>query len=183
VSEPALEVRHSGDVESVLFRGRPLRLRELRATDRAGIEALLAQVAPPDLQMRFFGLFHRVPPALLDELMRIEPAQCLTVAAVRDSDSRDDVAEILAVARAHRTAGACAEAALLVRSDLKGEGLGSMLLGTLIAQCRDWGLSRIMAEVMRRNSRMLRLAKKYGFRCESVHEDTCQLVLDLTSHV
>jgi acetyltransferase len=66
-----------------------------------------------------------------------------------------------------------------VRSDLKGEGLGSMLLGTLIARCRDWGVPRIVAEVMRRNSRMLRLAKKYGFRCERAHEDTCQLVLDL----
>ena len=179
MSEPALELHHSGDAKPVLFRGRLLWLRELRATDRAGIEALLAQVAPPDLQMRFFGLFHRVPPALLDELMRIEPAQRLTVAAVRNSDSRNDATEILGVARAHRTAGGCAEAALLVRSDLKGEGLGSMLLGTLIARCRDWGVPRILAEIMRRNTRMLRLAKKYGFRGEGVHEDTCRLMLDL----
>jgi acetyltransferase len=179
MSEPTLAVHHSGDAEPVLFQGRLLWLRGLRATDRAGIEALLAQVAPPDLQMRFFGVFHRVPPALLDHLMRIESARRLTVAAVRDSDSGNDAAEILGVARAHRSVGSCAEAALLVRSDLKGEGLGSMLLGTLIARCRDWGVPRIVAEVMRRNSRMLRLAKKYGFRCERAHEDTCQLVLDL----
>jgi acetyltransferase len=175
-------VHHSGNAQPAFFRGRPLWLRELRANDRARIQALLAQVAAPDLQMRFFGLFHRVPPALLDHLMRIDPAQRVTVAAVRESGCRNDAAEILGVARAHRTAGDSAEAALLVRSDLKGEGLGSMLLGSLIARCRDWGVARIMAEVIRRNSRMLRLAKKYGFRCESVHEDTCQLVLDLNSY-
>src|ERR1700758_366022 len=117
-------LHHSADAEPAFFRGRPLWLRELRANDRTRIEALLAQVAPPDLQMRFFGVFHRVPPALLDQLMRIDPAQRVTVAAVYESGRRNDAAEILGVARAHRTVGDRAEAALLVRSDLKGEGLG-----------------------------------------------------------
>ena len=175
-------VHHSGNAEPAFFQGRPLRLRELQANDRARIEALLAQVAAPDLQMRFFSVFHRVPPALLDHLTCIDPAQRVTVAAVREGGCRKDAAEILGVARAHRTASDSAEAALLVRSDLKGEGLGSILLGSLIARCRDWGVSRLMAEVMRRNSHMLGLSRKYGFRCESVHDDTCQLVLDLNSH-
>ncbi len=167
--------------EPASFQGRHVRLRELQANDRAGIEALLAQVSPRDLQMRFFGLFQGVPPALLDQLLRIDPAQALTVAAVRHSAPGLDRAEILGVARAHRIAAASAEAALLVRSDLKGAGLGSMLLGGLIVRCLAWGVSRLVAEVMWCNSRMLRLAKKHGFRCESMHEDTCQLVLDLNS--
>lgn len=164
-----------------LFRGQPLCLRELCANDRIRIEALLAQTAAADLHMRFFGLFHGVPPALLDQLMRVDPARRLTVAAVREGGCGHDAPEILGVARAHRIVDETAEAALLVRSDLKGKGLGSMLLASLIARCRNWGVSQIIAEVMRHNSRMLRLAQKYGFRCESVHENSCQLVLDLTS--
>jgi hypothetical protein len=39
----------------------------------------------------------------------------------------------------------------------------------------------MIIEVMRRNSRMLRLAKKYGFRCDGVQDDTCHLVLDLSA--
>ena len=47
------------------------------------------------------------------------------------------------------------EAALLVRSDLKGQGLGSLLLSSLIARCHERGISRQVAEVLQCNSRML----------------------------
>jgi len=172
---------HTDQAESAVFQGGRLRLRALQANDRTRIEALLAQVAPQDLQLRFFGLFQRVPPALLAHLMLIDPAQRLTVAAVRDGRCAIDDVEILGVARAHRIGPDSAEAALLVRSDLKGQGLGSMLLGRLIARCRDWGVSRIVAEAMRCNRRMLHLAQKHGFRCDRMHADTCELVLDLNS--
>ena len=181
MSQSALEApQHAAQAEQVLFQGQTLRLRELRASDRARIEALLAHATRTDLQMRFFAPFKRVPPALLDQLMRVDPAERLTVAAVREHGADSEAGEILGVARAHRTVAGNAEAALLVRSDLKGAGLGSLLLGRLIARCRDWGVSRISAEVLPHNGRMLNLAKKYGFRCQNPHEDPCQLVLDIT---
>jgi acetyltransferase len=108
-------------VGSVRLRGRPLWLRELQADDRVRVEALLAQVAASDLQMRFFSALRPLPPQLIDHLMRIDPTQRLTVAAVLGSSHGDADAEIVAVARAHRTVGESAEAALLVRSDLKGQ--------------------------------------------------------------
>ncbi|MBV8307494.1 MAG: GNAT family N-acetyltransferase [Gammaproteobacteria bacterium] len=172
----------AGPAAAACFQGRAVCLRELQASDRDRIQALLSQVDPSDLQMRFFGLFREVPRTLLDQLMRVDPAERLTVAAVREHGVDNHPAEILGVARAHRTAADSAEAALLVRSDLKGAGLGSLLLGRLIAQCRNWGLSRISAEVLPDNSRMLHLAKRYGFRCESLQEDHCHLVLELGQH-
>ena len=177
-----MRAHDSTEMENACFRGQPLRLRQLRASDRPHIEALLTHVTAADLRMRFFGQFHRVPPALLDQLTRVDPAQRLTVAAVRYGGRGEESAEILGVARAHRTAEESAEVALLVRSDLKGEGLGSMLLGGLIARCRRWGISRLCAEVMESNTRMLRLARRYGFHRETSDQETCQLVLDLQAH-
>jgi len=129
--------------------------------------------------MRFFAALRRIPPSLLDQLTQIDPTQRVTVAAVLGTSADDANAEIIGVARAHRVEGATAEAALLVRSDLKGQGLGSLLLSRLITRCRERGISRLIAEVMRRNDRMLRLAQKYGFRYKFVEYDTCHLVLDL----
>ena len=50
--------------------------------------------------------------------------------------------------------------------------MGSLLLRRLITRCRERGIARLIAEVMRRNGRMLRLAQKYGFLYESVGDVT-----------
>jgi acetyltransferase len=170
----------SGD-ECIRFRGRTVRLRELQANDRSRIETLLGQVAATDIQMRFFSALRRVPAELLDQLMRVDPTQRVTVAAVLESDGGTDDAQILGVARAHRTVGDTAEVALLVRSDLKGQGLGTILLGRLIVRCREWGILHLVADVMRSNSRMLRLAETYCFRRELVQDDICRIALDLSA--
>ena len=168
--------------ELVVFRGRALWLRQLETEDRASIEALLARTEVQDLHMRFFAAFHRVPPELLDELMRIDRAGRVTLVAAHTG--RGDP-EILAVARAHLLAdgdaakGVSAEVAMLVRSDLKGIGLGTLLLGRLIARCRERGISRLLADVLLDNARMLRLAEKFGFHRAHSEFGTVRLVLAL----
>jgi acetyltransferase len=168
------------EAQALRFRGRPLSVRELQADDRDRLEAMLTRVTGPDLQMRFFAALSRVPPALLDRLLRTDPTTGITAAAVLESSCSSGGCEILAVARADRTAERSAEAALLVRSDLKGLGLGTLLLGRLIARCRERGITRLIAEVLRPNGRMLRLARKFGFRCEKTDFYAYHLVLDLT---
>ena len=167
------------DTESLHFGAQPLCLRELRADDRPRLESLLTQLSPLDLRMRFFAATGRVPPGVLDQLMHIDPAQRVTVASVLGGGPGDTQGEMIGVARAHRVTAGVAEAALLVRSDLKRHGLGSLLLGRLIARCRQRGISRLIAEVLRCNSAMLHLARQHGFHCTSIEEQVCHLVLDL----
>ena len=91
-------------------------------------------------------------------------------------------APILALAHAHaHPRGETAEIALLVRSDLKGIGFGSLLLDRLIRHCRNHGVARLEADVLRQNARMLRLARKYGFRKQAAEGGTVRLALELTS--
>jgi acetyltransferase len=80
---------------------------------------------------------------------------------------------------ARTSADATAELALLVRSNLKGLGLGSALLARLIGHCRNRGTSLLVAEVLQQNARMLKLAKRFGFRRQDAQFGTVRLVLEL----
>jgi acetyltransferase len=56
-----------------------------------------------------------------------------------------------------------AEFGIIVRSDLKGTGLGRMLMEKLIRTQREHGTQRLVATVLEENRRMLALAKELGF--------------------
>jgi GNAT superfamily N-acetyltransferase len=171
----------SEGAEMIEFRGRPVYLRRLHAEDRPLIEEFLARIDSEDLRMRFFGGFRAVSPALLDHLLRVDDLERLALVAIgTDGCGRR---EVLAVGRAHTSADATtAELALLVRSNLKGLGLGAALLAGLIAYCRSRGISQLLAEVLQQNARMLRLAKRFGFRRQDAQFGTVRLVLELNQH-
>jgi acetyltransferase len=72
--------------------------------------------------------------------------------------------EIVAVARLIRLRGSRdAEFALLVSDVLQGQGLGHALLSRLFEVGRDWGLERIVAEILPDNAAMRRVCKELGF--------------------
>ena len=64
-----------------------------------------------------------------------------------------------------------AEFSVLVRSDLKGLGLGRRLLEKLIAYTRDHGLKRLNGITMPNNRGMVTLARKLGFDVDIQMED------------
>jgi len=59
-----------------------------------------------------------------------------------------------------------AEFGIVVRSDLKGGGLGERLMRKLIAHLRQRGTQRLVATVLSENERMLELARELGFEFE-----------------
>ena len=109
--------------------------------------------------------------------MRIDRDRRITMVAI--GTAANDRREILAVARAYASTDGTAELALLVRSDLKGKRLGSLLLERLIARCRRRGLRGLTAVVLQGNTRMLRLAAKHGFRREPSDFGVTNLALEL----
>jgi GNAT superfamily N-acetyltransferase len=73
-----------------------------------------------------------------------------------------------------------AEFAVIVRSDLKGQGLGPVLMTKLIDYSRSRGTREIVGEALSHNSRVLNLVTKLGFDVKPMSEDgTMQLHLDL----
>ncbi len=73
-----------------------------------------------------------------------------------------------------------AEFAVTVRSDLKGHGLGQILMEKLIDYCRRRGTRAIVGEALPQNTRLLRLVKKLGFVvAQNPADDTMHLRLPL----
>ena len=73
-----------------------------------------------------------------------------------------------------------AEFAVLVRSDLKGRGLGYALMTELLAYARKRGLATIFGDVLRENSTMLQLATELGFVMKpSPNPQIVEITLDL----
>ena len=68
-----------------------------------------------------------------------------------------------------------------MRSELKGTGLGRLLMDKLITYLRANGTQQLVATVLRENARMLELATELGFRDAAVQPEfaTRDIVLDL----
>jgi acetyltransferase len=72
--------------------------------------------------------------------------------------------QTLAVARAVADPdNVCAEFAIIVRSDLKGRGLGAVLLKKLIDYLRSRGTREVVGEALSDNERLLGLVSRFGF--------------------
>ena len=72
-----------------------------------------------------------------------------------------------------------AEIALLVLDGLQGRGLGSELLRRLIESAREQKITQIEGEMLRDNTAMQKLMKKFGFRQRLIDPGCVRAVLEL----
>ena len=164
--------------ETVDFRGRRLLLRPIRPEDFPQHRAFLARVTPDDLRTRFFRLMRELPDLDLAHLTQIDYEREMAFIAVAPDGTGGT--ETLGVARAHADANNNeAEFAVLVRSDLKRLGIGSLLMRKLIAYCRARGTRTLVGEVLCNNGAMIEFAQSLGFRVTDRNLDVVQMALDL----
>ena len=163
---------------TIEFEGRSLLLRPIRPEDRPRHETFLAKNTPADMHARFFRMVRQLPASEMARFTQIDYEREMAFIAVGENEQ--GVEETLGVARAHADPDNVeAEFAIIVRSDLKGKGLGSALLMKLIDYCRQRGTQRLIGEAFADNDRMLKLARECGFRVTGRHEGIVDLALDL----
>ena len=166
--------------ETVDWHGETLELRPIRPEDTAAHQAFVAQLEPQDLRLRFFSSRRELPRSELARLTQIDYAREMAFIAVGRAGSPQS--QTLGVVRA-----VCdpdnidAEFAIIVRSDLKGHGLGDLLLAKMIAYLAGRGTSRMVGDVLRDNRPMRELARRHGFHEEGSETDAqaLRLVLEL----
>jgi RimJ/RimL family protein N-acetyltransferase len=142
-------------------------VRPIGPDDDLLIRDLLAHVSKEDLRLRFFDSIKEFSPQFIARLTDLDYARAMAFVAF-DEVSR----EALGVVRLHtdssREAG---EYAVLLRSDLKGRGLGWTLMQLIIEYAKSQGLSRIYGQILQENSVMLKMCRELGFKVTTNAED------------
>jgi acetyltransferase len=149
-------------VESRPWQGRTLTLRPIRPEDEAQHLAFLARLSPEDVRLRVFYSRRSIEHSELARLTQIDYEREMAFIATAPVDAADE--ETLGVARAIGDPdNDSAEFGVIVRSDIKGGGLGEMLMRKLIQHFRARGTRRLVGTVLQENTRMLQLARDLGF--------------------
>jgi acetyltransferase len=160
------------------WQGQPLLLRPIRPDDAAAHIAFFGRLDPDDVRLRMFVRVRELDPAQLARFTQIDYDREMAFIATRTAT--DGSAETLGVARAVADPdNAKAEFAVIVRSDLKGQGLGTLLMRALVGYCRARGVGELTGEVLVENTRMLRLAANFGFMRTAIDRDGLCLRLPL----
>ena len=64
-----------------------------------------------------------------------------------------------------------------IPGDLKGQGLGRLLLEKLIRYCRERGIGELRGSVLLENTAMLRLAHSLGFRVRGTEQNVAEIAV------
>ncbi|MDE1335380.1 bifunctional acetate--CoA ligase family protein/GNAT family N-acetyltransferase [Vibrio aestuarianus] len=153
-------------------------LRPILPEDEPQHAEFIHNVSKEDLYKRFFSDVGEFNHEALANFTQIDYDREMAFVAVDNSDGE---AKIIGVSRALiNPENTDAEFAILIRSDLKGKGLGKILLQKVIDYCRLKGTVQISGMTMPTNRGMLTLAQKLGFEVDIHFEDgTADMVLVL----
>ena len=158
-------------VESAQLRdGRPITLRPIRPEDEPQHLAFVQRLTPEDIRMRVFHSRRSIEHSELARLTQIDYER--EMAFIATAPGPDGQEETLGSVR-----GICdpdnieAEFAIIIRSDLKGQGLGWTLMDKLLRYLRANGTQRVVGTVLKENRGMLVLGERLGFSIRRHPED------------
>jgi acetyltransferase len=151
-------------------------LRPIRPDDAPALQRAYAKMDARDKRARLFASV----PALTDQVA----AQFCTIGEARELclvlEADDQPGEILGGGRLMgEPSGRAAEFAISLRSDLKGRGLGRVLLTTLLDLAPTMGFEVIRGSILADNAAMLALAEKLGFHVRRDPDDSSLVKAEL----
>ena len=171
-NESRLAIRpypHTLEERIAMKNGESCLVRPILPEDEPLLQRFIAQVTKEDLYYRYFSEINEFTHEDLANMTQIDYDREMAFVAIR---TQQDAQEIIGVTRAISDAdNSDAEFSILVRSDLKGLGLGRKLLEKMIVYTRIHGLAQLNGITMPHNQGMIALAKKLGFSVDVQLED------------
>jgi acetyltransferase len=151
--------------------------RPIRPEDEPLIHEFLKHVTMQDLRLRFFAPMKEFTHEFIARLTQLDYARAMAFVAFEEGSN-----EVIGVVRIHSDSiYESGEYAILLRSDLKGRGLGWALMQMMIEYARSEGLKTVSGEVLAENTVMLAVCRNLGFEVKAdPHEHgVCNVKLKL----
>jgi acetyltransferase len=152
-------------------------VRPIRPEDEPLIHEFLRHVTMQDLRLRFFAPMKEFTHPFIARLTQLDYARAMAFVAFDEATN-----ELVGVVRIHSDSiYETGEYAILLRSDLKGRGLGWALMQLIIEYARSEGLKAISGDVLQENTVMLEMCRELGFevKTDPDEHDVCNVKLTL----
>lgn len=139
--------------------GRAFFIRPVRAEDEGLYIEFFKHVTQEDLRMRFFAPIKDFSHSFMAKLIQLDYSRAIAFMAI-DSET----GEMAGVVRVHADANLDhGEYAIMLRSDMKGLGLGWGLMGLMVEWAWAENLRVVEGQVLRENKPMLDMCRHMGF--------------------
>jgi acetyltransferase len=150
-----------------LRNGRQAFVRPVRPEDEEEFRRFFEHITPEDLRLRFFAPVRDFSHTFLARLTQLDYARAIAFVAF-DRDTGDMMGAVRIHADANHETG---EYGILLRSDLKGLGLGWELMKLMIEWAKVEGLREVEGQVLRENTTMLEMCRSLGFSIRTDPDD------------
>jgi RimJ/RimL family protein N-acetyltransferase len=151
----------------VLGDGWRIFVRPIKPDDEPLMHDLLVHVSKEDLRLRFFDSIREFSHQFIAKLTQIDYAREMAFVAIDEASD-----EIIGVVRLYSgSSHETGEYAILLRSDLKGRGLGWTLMQLIIEYAKSEGLKRMVGQILQENAVMLKMCRELGFEVKTDAED------------
>jgi acetyltransferase len=153
-----------------LLNGEEVFIRPIRPDDERFYTQFMSQVTPEDIRLRMMMPVREFSHHFLARMTQIDYAREMAFVALRYDGDGDP--QMLGVVRFFADPDyEKAEYAALARSDLKGVGLGWVLMRHLIRYARAEGLKTLYGTVLKENATMLQMCQALGFEVKRDPDD------------
>jgi acetyltransferase len=149
--------------------------RPIQPEDENLYPSFLTAVTQEDLRLRLFASVKDFSHNFIARFTQIDYERAMAFIAIEEATG-----QMLGVVRIHADSEhRTGEYAILVRSDLKGHGLGWMLMELMIEYARAEGLETVHGQVLQENKTMLQMCRQLGFAITPDADDLAIVVVTL----
>ena len=155
--------------------GEHIVIRRAKPKDKALYLDFLREVSAEDLRLRFFAHIRELSTAEADKLGHLDYSHDMVFVALDESTG-----QMLGLVRLKDELDEqTAEFAILVRSRLKGHGVGWLLMQRVIDYAKEKGLRRVYGDVLAENASMLQMTTELGLHAEVIGSGLKRVVLNI----